>query len=55
MISIASIRADEPAAVIDSELNARIDSFELAFRMQTETAEIFDVGRDGVSSETLWH
>jgi hypothetical protein len=30
----------------DAELEARIQSFELAFRMQTEAAEAFDVSRE---------
>jgi hypothetical protein len=30
----------------DAELEARIQSFELAFRMQTEAAEVFDVSRE---------
>jgi hypothetical protein len=34
----------------DSELEARIDSFELAFRMQVEAPEVMDIGRE--SSET---
>lgn len=35
-----ALRADDP------ELEARIQSFELAFRMQTEAAEAFDVSRE---------
>ncbi|MBS0266830.1 MAG: DUF1501 domain-containing protein [Planctomycetes bacterium] len=30
----------------DAQLDARIQSFELAFRMQTEAAEVFDIGRE---------
>jgi hypothetical protein len=30
----------------DAQLDARIQSFELAFRMQTEAAEVFDVNRE---------
>jgi hypothetical protein len=30
----------------DAALEARLQSFELAFRMQTEAAEVFDVGRE---------
>src|SRR5262245_14455089 len=30
----------------DPQLEARIESFELAFRMQTEAAEVFDLGRE---------
>ena len=36
-------QADRPG---DGQLEARIRSFELAFRMQTEAAEAFDVGRE---------
>ena len=43
-----------PAAGIDSELNARIDSFELAFRMQTEAPEIFDLSGETESVQKLY-
>ncbi len=36
-------RADRPG---DTQLDARIESFELAFRMQSEAAEAFDVARE---------
>ncbi len=35
----------------DAELDARIDSYDLAFRMQTEAPEVFDLRRE--SAETL--
>jgi hypothetical protein len=38
----------------DSELNARIDSFELAFRMQTEAPEIFDLSKETESTRQLY-
>jgi hypothetical protein len=44
----------DPAAVIDSELNARIDSFELAFRMQTEAPDIFDLTGETESVQKLY-
>ncbi|MCA9011159.1 MAG: DUF1501 domain-containing protein [Planctomycetaceae bacterium] len=44
----------DPASAIDSELNARIDSFELAFRMQTEAPEIFDLSGETESVQKLY-
>ncbi len=38
-------------AQADDELEARIDSYELAFKMQTEAPEVFDLSRE--SQETL--
>ena len=38
----------------DSELNARIDSFELAFRMQTEAPELFDLSKETESTRQLY-
>ena len=38
----------------DSELNARIASFELAFRMQTEAPEIFDLSKETESTRQLY-
>ena len=39
-------RRHQEARQQDKELEARIQSFELAFRMQTEAAEVFDVSRE---------
>ncbi len=39
-------RRHQEARQQDAELEARIQSFELAFRMQTEAAEVFDVSRE---------
>jgi hypothetical protein len=39
-------RRHQEARQQDAELEARIQSFELAFRMQTEAAEAFDVSRE---------
>ena len=38
----------------DSELNARIDSFELAFCMQTEAPDIFDLSKETESTRQLY-
>jgi len=38
----------------DSRLEARIESFELAFRMQTEAAETFDVNRETAATHALY-
>jgi hypothetical protein len=38
----------------DSQLNARIASFELAFRMQTEAPEAFDVDRESPATKQLY-
>jgi len=39
---------------IDSQLDARIASFELAFRMQREAAEAFDIERESESTHKLY-
>lgn len=38
----------------DSRLNARIESFELAFRMQSEAPEAFDVGQESAATQRLY-
>ena len=43
--------AHQQARPVDANLEARIQSFELAYRMQTEATEAFDVSRE--SKETL--
>ncbi|MBI1841913.1 MAG: DUF1501 domain-containing protein [Verrucomicrobia bacterium] len=40
--------------VIDGELDARISSFELAFRMQREAPEAFDLSRESVETRSLY-
>jgi hypothetical protein len=40
--------------VIDSQLDARIASFELAFRMQREAPEAFDVGKESEETQKLY-
>jgi membrane-anchored protein YejM (alkaline phosphatase superfamily) len=39
---------------IDSELDARIASFELAFRMQREASEAFDLSRESAATHKLY-
>lgn len=50
----ASPQGAPPAHPIDAELNARIDSFELAFRMQTEAPEIFDLSKETEATRRLY-
>ncbi len=38
----------------DSNLEARIESFELAFRMQTEAADAFDINRETKHTQTIY-
>lgn len=38
----------------DAQLDARIESFELAFRMQTEAPEILDIGQESKATNTLY-
>jgi hypothetical protein len=40
--------------VIDSQLDARIASFELAFRMQREAPEAFNISRESVATQQLY-
>ena len=39
-------RAPSGSAAADAALEARIQSFELAYRMQTEAADAFDIARE---------
>jgi hypothetical protein len=48
---VAAMNADHRRGRLDERLDARIESFELAFRMQTEAADAFDVSRE--TKETL--
>lgn len=43
---LASLNAEHRATRLDERLDARIQSFELAFRMQRDAAEAFDVSRE---------
>jgi hypothetical protein len=38
----------------DQRLNARINSFELAFRMQTEAPAVFDLGHETEATKRLY-
>jgi uncharacterized protein (DUF1501 family) len=38
----------------DSALEARIDSFEMAFRMQAEAPEVMDIGRETVATQAAY-
>jgi hypothetical protein len=38
----------------DAEMDARIESFELAFRMQTEAPDVLDISRESVSTYRLY-
>jgi len=46
--------AHRRSRVIDSQLDARIASFELAFRMQREAPEAFDIGRESPETQKLY-
>ena len=43
---LRTLNAEHREARIDKRLDSRIQSFELAFRMQTDAAEAFDVGQE---------
>jgi hypothetical protein len=43
---VAALNADHKQGRPDPRLDARIESFELAFRMQTEASEAFDISRE---------
>jgi uncharacterized protein (DUF1501 family) len=45
---------EQVSAAVDEALNARIDSFELAFRMQTEAPEIFDLSGETEGTRRLY-
>lgn len=49
-------RLKRPGAhtLADAELDARIESFELAFRMQTEAPEVLDISRESESTRRLY-
>jgi hypothetical protein len=48
---LASLNAEHRQGKIDPRLDARIESFELAFRMQTEATDAFDVSKE--TKETI--
>jgi hypothetical protein len=47
-------RLHKESRVINSQLDARIASFELAFRMQREAPEAFDLGRESPETRKLY-
>ena len=51
---LARLNAEHRAARLDDRLDARIHSFELAFRMQTEAAEAFDLARETAETRALY-
>lgn len=48
------IRRPSPHTSADADLDARLESFELAFRMQTEAPEIFDLSGESQSTMKLY-
>jgi hypothetical protein len=51
---LAALNAEHRDGRPDARLDARIQSFELAFRMQTEAAEAFDVSREPQAVRDLY-
>jgi hypothetical protein len=51
---LARLNAEHRAGRLDDRLDARIHSFELAFRMQTEAAEAFDLSRETAETRALY-
>jgi hypothetical protein len=51
---LARLNAEHRAARIDPRLDARIQSFELAFRMQQDAAEAFDVSHEPEHIQTMY-
>ena len=51
---LARLNAEHRAGRLDDRLDARIASFELAFRMQTEAAEAFDLSRETQETRELY-
>ncbi len=47
-------RRKSAASEADPELEARIQSFELAFRMQAEAPEVFDISRESAATQKLY-
>ena len=43
---LRAMNLDHRQPRLDPRLDARMQSFELAFRMQTEAAEVFDISRE---------
>jgi hypothetical protein len=51
---LAELNAEHRATRVDPRLEARIQTFELAFRMQTEAAEAFDISRETQEARELY-
>ena len=51
---VAALNAEHRQGRPDARLDARIESFELAFRMQTEAAEAFDISRESKATRDLY-
>lgn len=51
---VAALNAEHRAARTDARLDARIQTFELAFRMQIEAAEAFDISREPTAIRALY-
>ncbi len=49
-----SIAAPCPTAAATARLESRIESFELAYRMQSEAAEAFDISREPESAREMY-
>jgi len=47
-------REHHAPAAVESDFNARIESFELAYRMQTAAPEAFDIARESEETKTLY-
>jgi uncharacterized protein (DUF1501 family) len=51
---LSKLNAEHRAGRIDQRLDSRIQNFELAFRMQMEAAEAFDISRETASIRALY-
>src|SRR5205085_2447701 len=51
---LARLNAEHRAARLDDRLDARIQNFELAFRMQAEAADAFDISRETKETKELY-
>ena len=51
---LAQLNAEHRAARLDSRLDARIQTFELAFRMQTEAADAFDLAKETAATRAAY-
>jgi hypothetical protein len=51
---LAQLNAEHRAQRLDARLDARIQTFELAFRMQTEAADAFDLNRETAETRAAY-